>query len=141
MKEEVHPKMYIYRRIVEAKLFIDQNYHQKIELRNISEKACFSKFHFLRLFKKAYGKSPHQYLTEVRIKKAKELLQSDRSVSDVCYAVGFDSIPSFTLLFKKCTGFSPKAYAEQQQHKQQQKKQTPFQFIPNCFAENFGWKE
>ena len=61
MNKEVHPKMYLYRRIVEAKLFIDKNYHQKIDLNTISDQACFSKYHFLRLFKKAYGNVPRYY--------------------------------------------------------------------------------
>jgi AraC-like DNA-binding protein len=87
-----YPKIYLYKRIVQAKIFIDTNYHLDIDLDNISDEACFSKFHFIRLFKKAYSKTPHQYLTVVRIEKAVELLQSGQQVSEVCYAVGFDSV-------------------------------------------------
>jgi AraC-like DNA-binding protein len=87
-----YPKIYLYKRIVQAKIFIDTNYNLDIDLDNISDEACFSKFHFIRLFKKAYGKTPHQYLTVVRIEKAVELLQSGQQVSEVCYAVGFDSV-------------------------------------------------
>lgn len=130
--------MYMYRRIVEAKLFIDKYYAQKIELDNISDEACFSKYHFLRLFKQAYGLSPHKYLTEVRIQQAKKMLQEEHSIATTCYAVGFESIPSFANLFRRYVGISPKAFVEQKKLQQTQIEKTPFRFIPNCFAENFG---
>ncbi len=74
MTLEQYPKAYLYRRIVQAKLFIDSNYTDNIDLDNISDEAYFSKFHFTRLFKKIYGRTPHQYLTFVRIEKAMLLL-------------------------------------------------------------------
>ncbi|MFN2440773.1 MAG: helix-turn-helix transcriptional regulator, partial [Chitinophagaceae bacterium] len=53
-----YPKIYLYRRIVRAKLFIDDNYSENIDLDNIADEACFSKFHFARQFKKIYSKTP-----------------------------------------------------------------------------------
>lgn len=141
MSSEIHPKMYMYRRIVEAKLFIDQHYDQKIELDNISDQACFSKYHFLRLFKQVYGMSPHKYLTSVRLNKAKALLDKQMPVSDVCFDVGFDSLPSFSSLFKRQIGMSPKAYAEQAQQHKQAAESAPLQFVPGCFVENYGWNK
>src|SRR5690606_18560243 len=104
METEEYPKVYLYRRIVQAKLFIDSNYADKIDIDNISDEAFFSKFHFIRLFKKIYGKTPHQYLKFVRIKKAQQLLRTENSVSMVCFSVGFDSLSSFSGLFKRITG-------------------------------------
>lgn len=93
METEVYPKVYLYRRIVKAKLFIDLNYADKIDVDNISDEAFFSKFHFIRLFKTIYGKTPHQYLTFVRIEKAQQILkQEGNSVSEACTSVGFDSL-------------------------------------------------
>ena len=83
----------MYRRIVEAKLFIDAHFSEKIDLNNIASQASFSKYHFLRLFKSAYGKSPHQYLTEIRIGHAKDLLSRGVSIIETCEASGFDSVP------------------------------------------------
>lgn len=91
---EKYPKIYLYRRVVQAKLFIDNNLDKDIDLDAISDEAYFSKFHFIRLFKSIYNKTPHQYLTYVRIEKAKLLLQNDISVTAVCFAVGFDSASS-----------------------------------------------
>ena len=139
MKGEVYPKVYLYRRIVKAKLFIDENFAENIDLDNIADEAFFSKFHFIRIFKNTYAKTPHQYLTSVRIERSKLLLQTDIPVTEVCYAVGFDSVSSFTGLFKRITGTTPSAYQEKQQSIRQEIKTAPLKFIPNCFAESHGW--
>ena len=138
---EKYPKIYLYKRIVQAKLFIDTHFSENIDLDNISDEAYFSKFHFIRLFKTIYGKTPHQYLTTVRIENAKELLQNEFSVSDACFGVGFDSISSFTGLFKRYTKLSPSEYSRQLKKRKEQIKRAPLQFIPACFAEQKGWTE
>src|SRR5438477_11634490 len=107
---ENYPKIYLYKRIVQAKLFIDTNFSDDIDLDNIADEAYFSKFHFIRLFKIIYGKTPHQYLTRVRIENAKELLQKEISVTETCFAVGFDSITYFTGLFKRFANICPSEY-------------------------------
>lgn len=138
----MHPKMYMYKRLVDAKLFIDRHYATPIDLECIADTAYYSKYHFLRLFKKAFGKAPAQYLRDVRLQHAKQLLSTtDTTVTEACFAVGFDSVPSFTLLFKKQYGQSPKAYQRAQLEQQAQVAKQPFQFVPNCFAETYGWKE
>src|SRR5438045_8591237 len=104
---EVYPKIYLFKRIVQAKLFIDNNYYKEIDLDNIADEACFSKFHFVRLFKSIYGRTPHQYLTDIRVDRAKEMLARGETVACVCFSVGFDSISSFTTLFRRRTGRTP----------------------------------
>lgn len=142
MKEDFeHPKMYLYRRIVEAKLFIDTNYHRKIDLDQISDQAHFSKFHFLRLFKQSVGKSPHQYLIERRVEEAKKLLQQNLALAEVCHLLGFDSVPSFIHLFKRKVSMTPKAFQEKHREEELQKKESPRSFVPNCFASNFDWSK
>jgi len=138
---EQFPEIYLYRRIVQAKLFIDNNYGEQIDLRGIADEAYFSKFHFIRLFKMAYGKTPHQYLTAVRIDKAQLLLQNDASVTETCFAVGFESLTSFVGLFKRLTGISPSIYRQQQQQRKKEISCIPLKFIPNCFAAQNGWTE
>jgi AraC-like DNA-binding protein len=139
MQNDEYPKVYLYRRIVQGKLFIDAHFSEQINLSSISDEAFLSKFHFIRLFKKAYGKTPHQYLIYVRIEHARQLLRRDVLVSDVCLAVGFDSVGSFTTLFKKLTGMTPSTYQIRQKAIQQEIHRAPLKFVPNCFAEMHGW--
>ena len=109
MRDEVYPREYLIEKVMEAKKFMDTNYASDICLADIACKASISKFHFLRLFKQVYGITPNQYLVTVRIEKAKALLQSGVTVTEACFSVGFDSITSFTGLFKKVTGYTPSA--------------------------------
>jgi AraC-like DNA-binding protein len=139
-QKELFPKVYLYRRIVYAKLFIDNHFAEKIDLDNIADEAFFSKFHFIRLFNTVYKKTPHQYLSFIRIEKAKQLLIEDVAVAEVCYAVGFESVSSFTGLFKRITGQTPSAYQAMQHKRIKEITIAPLKFIPNCFAEKNGWK-
>lgn len=139
MAIEQYQKIYLYRRIVHAKLFIDNQYGEDIDLNNIADEAYFSKFHFIRTFKKVYGKTPHSYLKEVRINAAKELLKKNISITEVCFQVGFGSTTSFAGLFKKLVGLSPSAFQLQQQKRKTDIALGPLHFIPNCFAETHGW--
>ena len=139
MTTDQYPKVYLYRRIVQAKLFIDNNYADKIDLNGISDEAYFSKFHFIRLFKSAYGKTPHQYLKYVRIEKAKELLKNNSTVSEACFLVGFDSLSSFSGLFSKVVGKSPSNYLKHHQETQKKISLRPLSFVPGCYAYQHGW--
>ena len=135
-----YPKIYLYRRIVYAKLFIDTHFAEKIDLDNIADEAFFSKYHFIRLFHSVYNKTPHQYLSFVRIEKARALLADDMTVANVCCAVGFESVTSFTGLFKRLSGQTPAAYQATQKQRQAEIAAVPLKFIPNCFAEKKGWR-
>ena len=129
-----YPKMYLYKRLVQAKLFMDHHYAEEIDLNKISDEACFSKFHFIRLFKSVYGKTPKQYLADVRIEKAMHLLMNDMHVNEACEKVGFESITSFTTLFKKHTGCSPAAWRKEILFQQKERTRQPLRYIPGCFS-------
>jgi len=136
-----YPRQYLYRQIVRAKLFIDANYSSAIDLGNIADEACFSKFHFARLFRNIYGKTPHQYLTEIRIQRSRHLLEQGASVKQACFAVGFDSVTSFTGLFKRRIGITPAAYQSERLSRNSEIARIPLKHIPNCFAEKKGWTQ
>ncbi len=129
---EKYPKLYLYQRIVQAKLFMDQNYAERIDVYNVADAASFSRFHFIRLFKKIYEKTPYQYLTAVRIEAAKQLLMTNQSVSSVCFAVGFESLSSFSGLFKRITGLTPSAFLLAHQKTRALILKTPLSFVPGC---------
>jgi AraC-like DNA-binding protein len=127
----------IYQRIVSAKIFIDENYQEPIDLGEISQQAFLSRFHFHRLFTKIYRRTPHQYLIQKRLDKAKDLLSQNRPVTEVCSEVGFESIGSFSVLFKKEIGFAPTYYRNMAWLKKQKQKEQPKKFIPHCFIESY----
>ena len=135
-----YPRQYLYLRAVRAKLFIDENFASDIDLSRIADEACFSKFHFVRLFKEIYGRTPHQYLTHVRVDKAKEYLDEGQTVAAACFKVGFDSISSFTGLFKRRTGQTPRLYQLERLAFKEAVAAKPLAYIPGCFAEKKGWK-
>ena len=138
MSIEHLPKLDLYRRIVQAKLFIDANFAEQIDAGEIADEACYSKFHFIRTFKSIYGRTPHQYLTHVRVERAKEMLERGVSVTETCFAVGFDSLGSFTGLFKRRAGVTPSEYQRRQLARQAEIKKEPLKFIPACFAAQFN---
>jgi AraC-like DNA-binding protein len=116
-------------RLGRARAFIDHCYDHPLNLDQISEKACFSRYHFLRLFRQAFKKTPHQYLIERRIEKAKELLTADDlRVTDVCFEVGFQSLGSFSSLFHKWVGHAPATYRERARARELAKRK-----VPGCF--------
>src|SRR5678810_302796 len=123
----------IYQRIATAKIYIDDNYHEPIDLDQVSQQAFLSKFHFHRLFRQIYRRTPHQYLTWKRINKAKDLLSENKPVTEVCNEVGFESIGSFSVLFKKEIGFAPQYYLSLI-HISEPTRQAEISYaVPHCF--------
>ena len=128
-----YPKAYLYRRIVQAKLFIDQHFREKVNLDEIAEEAAFSRFHFIRLFRSAYGNTPHQYLVSLRMQEAEKLMENpDVKIQEICFAVGFESVGTFTTLFTRVFKKSPKA---RQNEILEKRNQPAVKKIPGCFAE------
>ena len=127
----------IYQRIVAAKVFIDDHFQDNINLEKISQQAFLSRFHFHRLFRQVYKKTPHQYITKKRLDKAKNLLSENKPVTDVCNEVGFESIGSFSILFKKEIGFAPQYYRNMAYKKKMEQLAQPKKAIPHCFIENY----
>jgi AraC-like DNA-binding protein len=111
MKEYGLPE-HQYAFIRQSKAFMDKYHADKIELHNIAAAACMSRFHYIRIFGQVYGRTPRQYLRDLRIGKAKELLKKGHSVTQVCMDVGYESLPTFSKVFKQGTGYSPKAYQQ-----------------------------
>ncbi|HVZ42135.1 MAG TPA: AraC family transcriptional regulator [Candidatus Kapabacteria bacterium] len=104
-------KIEIYRRLHEAKEYIDANIGERLSLGKISGVAFMSSHHFLRLFRQAFGQTPHQYLTLRRLEEARRLLsQTSLSIAEICRRVGFISHGSFSWMFRRRIGSSPEEY-------------------------------
>lgn len=101
-------KIEVYKRINNAKDYIDDNFSSEIKIEDAAKAACMSNFHFLRLFKKVFNETPYQYITYKRLAKASRLImKTDMPITDVCFEVGFQSLSSFSWLFKQKYGISP----------------------------------
>lgn len=127
----------VYKKIVTAKLYIDGNFTGQISLDSLSREACLSRYHFHRLFTRIYRVTPHQYLTRKRLEHARlSLADKKATITEICNEVGFESISSFSTLFKKEIGQAPTHYRVLVWERQQQTLEQPRSFIPHCFIEN-----
>lgn len=101
---------YVYVR--QSKAFMDKYHGEKLDLGKMAAAAFMSRFHYIRVFQQVYGRTPRRYLQDLRIEKAKELLRIGEPVTLVCFNVGYESLPTFSRIFKRGTGYSPRAYQE-----------------------------
>jgi AraC-like DNA-binding protein len=123
-------------------MFMDDNFHEPLDLEQISQQAFLSRFHFHRLFTRIYRKTPHQYLTLLRLESAKRLLEKEGiSVTEVCNSVGFESLSSFSILFRKESGYTPQYYRNLAYLKHKLAKEQPKKFVPHCYIESYKFDQ
>ena len=112
--------------IARARAFIDRRYAQPLTIPRLARVAGLSPSHFIRAFQAQIGTTPHQYIRGRRLDRARELLVTTPApVTEICDAVGFSSLGSFSATFKRLTGESPAAYRTG-------RRRTPY--IPACFV-------
>jgi AraC-like DNA-binding protein len=100
-----------YKRLATAREWIEDNFNQPLSLNNLARLTSMNEQHFLRQFKRVFHKTPHQYLIDRRIDEARKLLRSNNlSVQEVCSTVGWESVATFTHLFKQRIGVAPGEY-------------------------------
>jgi AraC family transcriptional regulator len=91
--------------------YIHDYLDQEIKLADLAALLAMSQFHFSHLFKQSIGTSPHQYLLQQRVERAKQLLKhTDQSIMDIAFACGFSSHSHLSKQFRQLTGTTPKAY-------------------------------
>lgn len=94
-----------------ARDLADRHYAEPLDLADLAAAAGVSKYHFLRCFTQTYGLTPARYLAERRIERAQDLLRATNlTVTEVCLAVGYTSLGSFSSRFSDLVGSSPSAY-------------------------------
>ncbi|MCB0476652.1 MAG: helix-turn-helix transcriptional regulator [Crocinitomicaceae bacterium] len=98
---KVATKEELYRRISAAKEFLTDNFKEKINLDEVAQLSCLSKFHFLRSFKEFYGQSPYQYLLSLKLEAAKNLRKSGFSFNEICLETGFSDPKNLRKALKK----------------------------------------
>lgn len=100
----------LYRRLHTGKEYIDANFTQSLTIEQIAKESAMSEYHFFRLFKMVFGKSPHQYIIERRLAEASAHLKERRTVSEAAIESGFSDIFTFSKAFKKHYGMPPSVY-------------------------------
>ena len=99
------------RRALAAAEWIEANASEQLALSDLAQRAQLTPFHFLRLFTRVLGVSPHQYLVRTRLRLAARLLsEPEASVTDTAYAVGFHDLSNFIRTFTRAAGVSPRAF-------------------------------
>src|SRR6516225_5487443 len=99
------------RRLLRARDAIDRTYAEPLDVARLAEIACVSEAHFIRGFRATFGETPHRYLQRRRVERAMFLLrETDRSVTDISFDVGFTSLGTFSRTFRDIMGESPSAY-------------------------------
>ncbi len=118
-----------------ARDHVDRHYADPLELAVIAEIAGLSKFHFQRLFTATYGVSPAAHVSQRRVERAQDLLRTTNlTVTEVCHAVGFTSLGSFSSRFRTLVGESPSAF-------QRRWAATGAPHIPGCWVFMAGLAE
>ncbi|WUE95264.1 AraC family transcriptional regulator [Streptomyces sp. NBC_00490] len=113
------------RRMLRARDAMDRAYAQPLDVPALARIAHVSPAHFARTFRATFGETPHRYLQRRRVERAMFLLrETDRSVTDICFAVGFGSPGTFSRTFRDIVGRSPRTY----------RGQTATIAVPTCFT-------
>ena len=112
--------------MLRARDAIDRDYARPLNIAALAGIALVSEAHFIRTFRATFGEPPHRYLQRRRVERAMALLRNtDRSVTDICFAVGFSSLGTFSRTFRDIVGRSPSAF------RREAPKPSP---VPTCFT-------
>jgi AraC-like DNA-binding protein len=101
----------LFRSLCRARELLREDALEPLTVEEVAHRVAVSPFHFIRRFDEVFGLTPNRFRTRARIERAKELLAiGEHSVTEVCMEVGFSSLGSFSVLFKRCVGATPSAY-------------------------------
>jgi transcriptional regulator GlxA family with amidase domain len=99
------------RRMLRARDAMDRDYAKPLDVRTLARVALVSEAHFIRTFRVTFGETPHRYLQRRRVERAMALLrETDRSVTEIAFDVGFTSLGTFSRTFHTIVGESPSSY-------------------------------
>ena len=99
------------RRLLRARDAMDRAYAEPLDVRTVAAIAHLSEAHFSRSFRACFGETPHRYLQRRRVERSMFLLrETNRSITDICFDVGFTSLGTFSRTFREIVGLNPSAY-------------------------------
>ena len=121
------------RHLLRARDLADARYFEPLTVADLARAAGLSPAHFSREFRRAFGEAPHQYLLTRRLERAAALLRNtDRPVTEICFAVGLSSLGSFTTSFGRIYGATPQAYRDAFPSARRHIR------VPGCVAQAYG---
>jgi AraC-like DNA-binding protein len=127
------------RRLLRARDLVHERFAEPLTNAELARAAGLSPYHFLRLFHEVFGVTPRQYLTRVRIEEAKRRLARDEaSITQACLDVGFASLGSFSTLFRRHTGTSPRTWLRDVRVVVPVAEAWPLLYVPSCFLSRFA---
>jgi AraC-like DNA-binding protein len=113
------------RRMLRARDAMDRSYAEPLDIPALARIAIASEAHFIRTFRATFGETPHRYLQRRRVERSMFMLrETERSVTEICFAVGFSSLGTFSRTFRAIVGRSPSEYRAEGERKP----------VPGCFA-------
>jgi len=126
-------------RLYRSREFLASCFDQHVGLAEAARQACLSPYHYHRMFVRAFGETPHDFLTRRRIDRAKQLLAQDHCpVTEVCLAVGYESLGTFSSRFRSLVGRSPSEFRQSLRRVFPAPRVAQYRFIPACFLLSFG---
>jgi AraC-like DNA-binding protein len=128
-----------YVRLCRARDFLAAHYARRLTLNEAASVACLSPFHFHRLFSKAFGETPHDFQSRLRIKEAQHrLILDNEPVTDICFDLGYESLGTFSSRFRRVVGNSPINYRRSVRSMFAVPALWRVQMIPYCFVQFYG---
>ena len=136
----IHPELLS--RLCHARDLLRDWEDEPLSVSEVARTSGLTRCHFSRLFKAMFGETPHQYRSRAQAEKAKHLLLlTDLSVTDVCMAIGFSSLGSFSALFARRVGMPPSAFQRRYRPPSGAERQLPASLIPGCLSLMAGISE
>jgi AraC-like DNA-binding protein len=124
-----------FRRLCRARDLLAAGFRERLTLHRAAREACLSPFHFQRLFCRAFGETPHDFLTRLRMDAAKELLaEGDLPVTEVCLEVGYSSLGTFSSRFAARAGRPPSEFRREARRWIAPCRGWRIYIIPSCFS-------
>ena len=136
----IHPELL--HRLCRARDLLRDWDNESVSVTAVARSTGLTRFHFIRLFKAMFGETPHHYRSRAQVEKAKHLLiLTGLSITEVCMAVGFSSLGSFSALFSRRVGMSPSEFQRRYRPASRPERQLPASLVPGCLSLMSGISE
>jgi len=141
-RETAYPRLIehdLFVRLSRSRDLLANSFYRPITLEDAARAACISKFHYLRLFERAFGETPHAFLRRMRFEEARRLLLAgDLPVTEICFEVGYENVQSFSRFFHQLAGCPPIEYRRRARPMIANPLVWLPRFMPACFRHYFG---